>query len=129
MTAADMTALGWVMPTVPSVNVFGINVPWLVTMDLRASWPITLKDRVTIEPSASVFNVLNYGNAGQAGSLFGSSLYPGPNPTFQPNGTLAPNVMGGITNAGLNPFRSGFQSGNFAMGAPRQVEFGVRVTF
>lgn len=129
MTNADMTALGWVMPTVPSVNVNGINVPWLEDFDLRASWPVTFKDRVTIEPSAAVFNVFNFGNAGQAGNMFGSSLYPGPNPTFQPNGTLAPNVIGGISHAGINPFRPGFQSGSFSVGAPRQLEFGLRITF
>lgn len=129
MTAADMTALGWVMPTVPSVNVNAMNVPWLETFDLRASWPVTLRDRITIEPSAAVFNVFNFGNAGQAGNMFGNSLYPGPNPTFQPNGTLAPNVIGGITNGTLAPLRAGLQSGNFAVGAPRQVEFGLRITF
>jgi hypothetical protein len=129
MTPADMTALGWVMPTVPSVNVHSINVPWLETLDLRASWPVTFRDRITIEPSAAVFNVLNYGNAGQPGNMFGSSLYPGPNPTFQPNGTLAPNVIGGITNATLSSLRAGLQSGNFAVGAPRQIEFGLKITF
>lgn len=129
MTAADMTALGWVMPTVPSVNVNAMNVPWLETFDLRASWPVTLRDRITIEPSAAVFNVFNFGNAGQAGNMFGNTLYPGPNPTFQQNGSLAPNVIGGITDAGLNPFRAGLQSGNFAVGAPRQIEFGLKITF
>jgi Carboxypeptidase regulatory-like domain len=129
MTSADMTALGWVMPTIPSVNVHAMNVPWLEIFDLRASWPVTFRDRITIEPSAAVFNVFNFGNAGQAGNMFGNSLYPGPNPTFQQNGFLAPNVIGGITDAGLNPFRAGLQSGNFAAGAPRQVEFGLKITF
>ena len=129
MTNADMTALGWVMPTIPSATVDAVNVRWLETFDLRASWPVTFKDRFTIEPSAAVFNVFNFGNSGQAGNMFGDSLYPGPNPTFQPNGTLAPNVIGGINTAGLAPFRAGLQSGNFAAGAPRQIEFGLRITF
>jgi hypothetical protein len=129
MTNADMTALGWVMPTIPSVNINSINVPWLQLFDLRASWPVTFRDRITIEPSAAVFNLFNFGNAGQAGNMFGNSLYPGPNPTFQPNGTLAPNVIGGITNGSLAPLRAGLQSGNFAMGAPRQIQFGVKITF
>ena len=129
MTAADMTALGWVMPAIPAANVNGINVPWLEIFDLRASWPVTFRDRITIEPSAAVFNVFNFGNVGQPGNMFGNSLYPGPNPTFQPNGTLAPNVIGGITNGSLASLRAGVQSGNFAMGAPRQIEFGLRITF
>jgi len=129
MTPSDMTALGWVMPTIPSVNVKAMNVRWLQIFDLRASWPITFRDRVTIEPNAAVFNVFNFANEGQPGNMFGSSLYPGPNPTFQPNGTLAPNVIGGITKAGMSPFRAGLESGNFAVGAPRQIEFGLKVTF
>jgi hypothetical protein len=129
MTNADMTALGWVMPTVPSVNVHSINVPWLELLNLRASWPVTFRDRITIEPSAAVFNVFNFGDAGQPGNMFGNSLYPGPNPTFQPNGTLAPNVIGGITNGTLASMRAGLQSGNFAVGAPRQIEFGLKITF
>ena len=129
MTSTDMAALGWVMPTIPSLSSTAINVPWLKTFNLRASWPVTIKDRFTVEPSAAVFNVLNFANAGQPGSLFGASLYPGPNPTFQTNGALAPNVIGGITTGTLAPLRTGLQSGNFEMGAPRQIEFGLRVTF
>ncbi len=129
MTNADMTALGWVMPTIPTANVNAVNVRWLETFDLRASWPVTIKDRFTIEPSAALFNVFNFGNAGQPGNMFGNSLYPGPNPTFQANGTLAPSAIGGITTANLAPFRAGLQSGNIAVGAPRQLEFGLRITF
>ena len=43
---------------------------------------------------------------------------------------LAPNVVGGVTpGSSLTPFRASFQSGTYALGAPRQFEFGLRISF
>jgi hypothetical protein len=43
---------------------------------------------------------------------------------------LAPNVLGGVSSvSSFNSFRAGFQSGTYAMGAPRQLEFGLRISF
>jgi Carboxypeptidase regulatory-like domain len=124
MTSQDMTALGWVMPTLDSVANHALAAPWLKTMDMRLSWPIKLKDRVTIEPSASVFNVFNFANAFQSGNMPSASLLPGA------NGVLAPNVVGGVASgSSYTPFRTSLQSGTFALGAPRQFEFGLRISF
>jgi hypothetical protein len=124
MLPSDMVALGWVMPTVNSVAPYALGIPWLKTLDMRAAWPIKVGDRVTIEPSASVFNVFNMVNTFLPGNLPGASLLPGQ------NGLLAPNVLGGVTSSSsFNPFRAGFGSGTFAMGAPRQIEFGLRISF
>jgi hypothetical protein len=124
MLPSDMVALGWVMPTVNSVAPYALGIPWLKTLDMRAAWPIKVGDRVTIEPSASVFNVFNMVNTFLPGNLPGASLLPGQ------NGLLAPNVLGGVTSSSsFNPFRAGFGSGTFAMGAPRQIEFGLRLSF
>jgi hypothetical protein len=112
------------MPTVGSVAPHAVQMPWLKTMDVRASWPIKLKDGVMVEPSATVFNPFNFWNAFLPGNLAGASLTPGQ------NGLLAPNVVGGIApGSSLTPFRSTFQSGTFAQGTPRSFEFGLRVTF
>jgi hypothetical protein len=93
-------------------------------MDLRVAWPLKVKDRVTIEPSASVFNVFNFANAFQPGNMPSGSLLPGP------NGVLAPNVVGGVApGSSYTPFRTSLQSGTYALGAPRQFEFGLRITF
>jgi hypothetical protein len=124
MTPNDMAALGWVMPTLGSVAPYAIGIPWLKTMDLRASWPLKVGERVTIEPSVSAFNVFNLVNSFMPGNLPGASLVPGP------NGLLAPNVLGGVSSvSSFNPFRAGFGSGTFAMGAPRAFEFGLRISF
>ncbi|MGA8623058.1 MAG: carboxypeptidase regulatory-like domain-containing protein [Candidatus Sulfotelmatobacter sp.] len=124
MTASDMTALGWVMPTIASVGPQAVGIPWLKSMDFKASWPFKIKDRVTIEPSASVFNVFNFWNAFLPGNLPSASLIPGQ------SGLLAPNAIGGvIPGTSLAPFRANFQSGTYALGTPRQFEFGLRISF
>jgi len=124
MTQADMNALGWVMPQLASVAPGAMNFPWLKSMDVKAAWPIKIKERFTVEPSASIFNVFNFSNSFLPGNVPLASLLPG-----GPNGTLAPNSVGGVTGAGLTPFRASFQSGTYALGAPRQFEFGLRIAF
>ena len=124
MTSADMVSLGWIMPTLGSVAPHAVASPWLKSLDLRASWPFKVKERVTIEPSASVFNVFNFANEFQPGNSPSASLLPGQ------NGLLAPNVVGGVApGSSLTPFRAGFQSGTYALGAPRRFEFGLRISF
>ena len=124
MTASDMAALGWVMPTIASVAPNAVGIPWMKSMDLKVSWPLKIRDRFTIEPSASIFNLFNFWNAFPAGNLPGASLTPGS------NGLLAPNVVGGVTpGSNLAPFRSTFQSGTYALGTPRQFEFGLHISF
>jgi hypothetical protein len=34
-----------------------------------------------------------------------------------------------VTGASLTPFRGNLQSGTYALGAPRQFEFGLRIAF
>lgn len=124
MTPADMTALGWVLPTLGSVAPNAAGVPWLKSMDMKLSWPFKIKDRFTVEPSASAFNVFNFWNAFLPGNSSNASLLPGQ------NGLLAPSVTGGVApGSSLTPFRANFQSGTFAMGTPRQFEFGLRISF
>jgi hypothetical protein len=124
MTQGDLTALGWVLPTIASVAPNAVGIPWLKSLDLKASWPFKVKEGVTIEPSASVFNVFNFSNAFLPGNLPGASLVPGS------GSLLAPNVVGGVTpGSSLTPFRASFQSGTYALGAPRQFEFGLRISF
>lgn len=123
MTSADMTALGWVMPQLPNVAPGARDFGWLKGFDLRAAWPIRLKERLTVEPSVSMFNLFNFSNAFLGGNT------PLPQLTAGPNGFLAPNAVGGVTEGNVLPFRATFQSGTYALGAPRQFEFGLKVDF
>jgi hypothetical protein len=123
-TPADVRSLGWVMPTLSSVGPNAVGIPWLKSLDFKVSRPIDIKDRLTIEPSASVFNVFNLSNYFLPGNLPGASLLPGQ------NGQLAPNVVGGvIQGTSLTPFRATYGSGTFSLGSPRQFQFGLRISF
>ena len=124
MTASDMQSLGWVMPQIASVAPDSQNLPWFKSLDIKVGWPLKLGEHVTVEPSVSAFNVLNIANFGLPGNVPLGSLLPGGT-----NATLGPNSVGGVTGAGLRPFRASFQSGTYSLGAPRQFEFGLRVQF
>lgn len=127
MSSADMTSIGWVLPTLANVQPGALGFPWLKSFDLNASWPIKIKERLTIEPSAGIFNLFNFSNSFLPGNLPGGvpgTLSPGS------NGFLAPTTIGGVTpGTSYTPFRASFQSGTYALGAPRQLEFGLRFSF
>jgi hypothetical protein len=67
--------------------------------------------------------LFNMTNAFLPGNLPLSPLVPGP------NGNIAPNAIGGVTQAGILPYRASFQSGTYALGTPRQFEFGLKLDF
>lgn len=136
MSMADMTALGWVMPALGLVPTGAVDFPWLKSLDLKAAWPIKIGERVTIEPSASIFNIFNFANSFLPGNLPGTfvgTVSPS-DPGCVAQGTcavtpLAPSSVGGVTAASLLPYRASFQSGTYALGAPRQFEFGLSIRF
>ena len=121
-TPAQLTALGGVVESVPTA-VNPVNNPNFYTTDMRFSWHYSIKDRVSIEPMAEVFNIFNRDNRiGQ------STIGRGGNTGFDPilsggtgsiNGTVGP----------LAPLRVGSGSGSFSSGTPRAFQFGIRVSF
>jgi hypothetical protein len=96
--------------------------PWYKDVDTVFAWPIKLRERLTITPTFSFFNVFNFSNFGAVGSLSTilGALTGGPG---SPNGTINGN------DPTHNVLRSGLGSGVFAAGAPRQAEFGLRIDF
>lgn len=118
LTPADMTALGWVMPTLPNVSPTAVNFSWLKAFDLSAAWPIPIlkENRLTITPSVSAFNLFNFSNTFLPGNLASATLGN-------------PNSIGMVSRGAITPFLASFQSGTYALGAPRQFEFGLKVDF
>ena len=99
-------------------------MPWLRAFDMELAWPIPLlKERLKITPSVSIFNLFNFSSAFLPGNLPMFSLVPGS------NGYIASNAIGGVTQGAILPFRASFQSGTYALGAPRQFEFGLKIDF
>ncbi|HWY43302.1 MAG TPA: carboxypeptidase regulatory-like domain-containing protein [Candidatus Sulfotelmatobacter sp.] len=90
------------------------------TFDLRLGWsikPIHAWERFRIEPQVAFYNLFNHKN------------YNGP--TSLLSGVLdgAAGSVNGTTKANLAPNEIGLGSGVFSLGAPRSMEFGIKVSF
>ena len=122
-TQDQLTALGGVIAPVPLAVPGNIDNPNFYTTDIRLGWRYRIAERISIEPTAEIFNVLNRDNrVGQ------SSIGRGGNTAF--DGTLSggPSSLNG--NIGpLAPLRIGSGSGSFSSGTPRAFQFGIRVSF
>jgi hypothetical protein len=90
------------------------------------SWPIKIRERFTVEPSISAFNIFNFANFGRLTGGINSAANGGAGGSVV--GTANSHTgAGGVTD--LNSVRIGTGSGVFAVGASRQVEFGLKVSF
>jgi hypothetical protein len=97
-------------------------------MDLRFSRPFQVSERVKLEPSVSLFNAFNWANFGGAGNQLSGILNGAPGTSL--NNASAGGFCGNSTafcTSRLDRVVEG--SGTYANGAPRQLEFGVRITF
>lgn len=117
MTANDLANLGGVPPTLAAPPFGEVNYSWLRTLDVNVTWNYTFKERVTIRPSVAVFNLGNFANF-----------------------NLPPNMMSGLLTGSIGSIngttpttrfvnRVGAGTGVFTLGAPRQIEFGLKVNF
>jgi hypothetical protein len=114
-TQSQLVQLGAVIPSVPLAPASNAGNGYYKDVDTVLSWPFKLRERLTILPSVSFFNVFNFVNYG---ALSGLTDSPG-----AINGTIS-----GV-NAGTNTVRIGRGSGVFAVGAPREAEYGLRIDF
>jgi len=121
-TPAELVALGAVVPSVQGAPGNNAANGYYKDADAIVSWPFKFREWLTIAPSVSFFNMFNFSNFGQLGVAGGtdSGLTAAPGSI---NGTVAG------SNAGSNTYRVGRGSGVFAVGAPRETEFGLRFDF
>jgi hypothetical protein len=137
MSPQQLLALGAYAPLVsscypptPSCGLPGrpAEETWLKTIDLRLTWPFAIGERFKLEPSFSAFNVFNLANFGGPGGQLSGILNGAPGSSL--NNASSPGVCGssaGFCTSRLDRVLPG--SGTYANGAPRQMEFGLRVTF
>ncbi|MBZ5538365.1 MAG: TonB-dependent receptor [Acidobacteriia bacterium] len=122
-TQAQLLALGAVSPTVQAAPAGQVGLSPLLTFDLRLGWVLKpgkkwarFGESFAVEPTVSIFNLFNFANFDSPNNLSSGELNGG---AGSPNGTTA----------GLRTNKIGLGTGVFGLGAPRQFEFGVKVTF
>jgi len=124
LTLAQLQALQGVQPTLNLAPDGQVGLDWLKTLDLKVSWPKKVTESFTIEPSVAVFNALNFSNFDAPGNTLSGILGGG---VGSVNGTTG--VPGSMTDRNTAGTRVGVGSGVFALGSPRVIEFGLRLTF
>jgi hypothetical protein len=99
-----------------------IGQSWLKTFDLGLNWGYKIKERVEIRPGVTFYNLFNFSNFDGPAIPFSSVLGGS---TGSPNGTTSAGLHGG----GGNFLRLGLGSGVNSLGAPRVMEFELKLTF
>jgi hypothetical protein len=117
MTQAQLVALGASPQQLATPPAGQVNFSWLRAMDMRISWKYSIKERFTIEPSIAFYNVANFNNF----SLPPNTL----------SGLLSgdPGTINGTNKAANDAFRVGNGTGVYSLGSPRELEWGLTVSF
>ena len=131
MTLAQLQSLGGVLPQVALPPAGQVSMGWLKTFDLKFSYPRKFGENLTLEPSVSVFNAFNNANFDSPTSFIGGTLNLA-NAACNPSDPTHPNCNGTINSTTAvehNANRVLPGSGVFDLGAPRVVEFGLKLSF
>jgi hypothetical protein len=118
-TRTQLASLGAVLPQLQPAPSDQVGLGWLRTLDVSVSWPYKIRESLTIEPMVSFFNVFNLANFDAPGNTLSGILDGTPGSA---NGTTA--ALRSIGNT-----RTGVGTGVFSLGSPRQIEFGLKLTF
>jgi hypothetical protein len=114
-TQSQLIALGAVVPTIQAPPTNNAGNGYYKDIDMVLRWPFKIREGITLQPSVSFYNVFNFVNYGALGLLNGG------------DGSINGTTSG--VNVGTNTVRVGRGSGVFAVGAPREAEYGLRIDF
>ena len=144
-TSGQMAALNATIPTLAKADSHAFPNSMLRTLDARVAYPLHPKwfpERMNLEPSVSVFNVLNMGNFGgpdgtilTSGDICGTPDNPYPaclSTTDASTGyvnTPYSSYAGGGGFGVKNGYRTARKTGAFDQGAPRETSFSLMFNF
>ena len=117
MTSPQLTALGAVAPAFPEAPANQVNLGWLRVFDTTLSWTYSFHERVTVKPSVGFYNLFNFANFDLPTSMMSGLL----------TGTAG--TINGTDSTSHNTNRVGVGTGVFALGAPREIEFSLKIAF
>lgn len=106
-----------IAPPVPLAPKGQVDLSWMRTFDLKLAWSHNFKERLTFEPSVGIYNAFNFANFDLPGNRLTGLLLG------------SAGSVNGTTYTDHNVNRVGVGSGVFALGSPRQIEFGLTITF
>jgi hypothetical protein len=109
-----------VAPSVPLAPLGEVGLTWLKTFDASFTWVgrVNVRDRqLSIEPSVSFYNLFNFANFNIPGNVLSGIL------------TGGVGSINGTTYANASSVRVGVGTGVFSLGAPRTIEFGLKLSF
>ena len=118
MTLQQLQGLGGVAQPIAPPPSNQVDFTWLKVVDLKLAWRHTFKERLTIEPSVGFYNVLNFANFNLPPNTMAGIL--------DGQGSSINSVPKGVAN---DQFRVGNGTGVYSLGAPRQIEGGLRIEF